>query len=93
MARHRLSTDSSQIPNQVTTFGKFLDPIADKLIVAAALVVLLQWGRVGPISVIVILSREFIVSAFRTVAATKGLVISAGPCWARSKPCCRTWPS
>lgn len=65
--------------HMVTDLGKFLDPIADKLIVAAALVVLLQWGRVGPISVIVILSREFIVSAFRTVAANNGLVISAGP--------------
>lgn len=62
---------------EVTDFGKFLDPIADKLLVTAALVVLLVRGDVGVASVLIILSREFIVSAVRMLAASNGEVIAA----------------
>ena len=62
---------------EVTDFGKFLDPIADKLLVAAALIVLLARGDVGVAGVLIILSREFIVSAVRMLAASNGEVIAA----------------
>ena len=62
---------------EVTDFGKFLDPIADKLLVTAALVVLLARGDVGVAGVLIILSREFIVSAVSMLAASNGEVIAA----------------
>ena len=62
---------------EVTDFGKFLDPIADKLLVTSALVVLLARGDVGVAGVMIILSREFIVSAVRMLAASNGEVIAA----------------
>jgi CDP-diacylglycerol--glycerol-3-phosphate 3-phosphatidyltransferase len=63
--------------NEVTTFGKFLDPIADKLVVVCALLVLFQWG-LAPLWVIVaILAREFLVSGLRMVVASSGVVIAA----------------
>ena len=55
--------------NLVTTFGKFMDPLADKLLVCAALICLVE---------IIIVSREFIISGFRLVASDKGVVIAAG---------------
>jgi CDP-diacylglycerol--glycerol-3-phosphate 3-phosphatidyltransferase len=61
----------------VTNLGKFLDPVADKILVASILVALVQLTRVGAIAVIVILLREFVVSALRMVASDKGIVISA----------------
>ena len=64
--------------NQVTVIGKFLDPLADKLIVMAALVMLVHLGRVGAWVVIVIMAREFIVTGLRTIAMSEGLVIPAG---------------
>lgn len=63
---------------QVTDFGKFADPIADKLLVMSALLILLEWGKVPAWLVIVLLAREFIISGFRLVAAGKGSVIAAG---------------
>lgn len=62
---------------EITDFGKFLDPIADKLLVTAALVVLLARGDVGVAGVLIILSREFVVSAVRMLAASNGEVIAA----------------
>lgn len=62
----------------VTVIGKFLDPLADKLIVMAALVMLVHLGRVGAWVVIVIMAREFIVTGLRTIAMSEGLVIPAG---------------
>ena len=62
----------------VTTFGKFADPIADKLLVMAALVVLVDSGRMPSWVCIVMLAREFIISGFRLVAAGGGKVIAAG---------------
>ncbi len=64
--------------NRVTVIGKFLDPLADKLIVMAALVMLVHLGRVGAWVVIVIMAREFIVTGLRTIAMSEGLVIPAG---------------
>ena len=63
--------------DQITDFGKFLDPIADKLLVFSALLLLLERGEVGVWVVFVILVREFLVSALRMVAASSGEVIAA----------------
>lgn len=63
--------------NEITDFGKFLDPIADKLLVFSALLLLLERGEVGVWVVFVILVREFLVSALRMVASANGQVISA----------------
>ena len=64
--------------NLVTVVGKFMDPLADKLIVMAALVMMVRLGRIPAWLVIVLLSREFIVSGLRTIAASEGMVIAAG---------------
>ncbi len=61
----------------VTVFGKFLDPIADKLIVMAALVMLLPYGNVSAWMVLVILGREIIITGLRGIASTEGIVIAA----------------
>ena len=63
---------------QVTDFGKFADPIADKMLVMSALLVLMEWGKVPAWITIILLGREFIISGFRLVAAGKGTVIAAG---------------
>ncbi len=62
----------------VTVIGKFLDPLADKLVVMAALVMLVHLGRVAAWVVIVVMGREFIVSGLRTIAMSEGIVIAAG---------------
>jgi CDP-diacylglycerol---glycerol-3-phosphate 3-phosphatidyltransferase len=61
----------------VTLFGKFLDPIADKLIVAAALIMIIPFGRAPAWMVLVILSREIIITGLRGIASTEGIVIPA----------------
>ena len=63
--------------NLVTNFGKFMDPLADKLLVCAALVCLVELEQLPAWMVIVIVSREFIISGFRLVAAEQGIVIAA----------------
>lgn len=63
--------------NEVTTFGKFLDPIADKLAVVVALCYLLQQGLVSPWVLLVVVAREFLVSGLRMVVASEGVVIAA----------------
>lgn len=63
--------------NMVTDFGKFMDPLADKLLVCAALIALVETGRIPAWAVIVIISREFIISGFRLIAADNGVVIAA----------------
>ena len=63
--------------NLVTNFGKFMDPLADKLLVCAALIALVEMGRIPSWVVIVIISREFIINGFRTIAADNGVVIAA----------------
>ncbi len=62
---------------QVTTFGKLLDPIADKLLVSAALISLVELDRVAAWMVVLIVSREFAVSALRYLALTEGITIAA----------------
>ncbi len=63
--------------NLVTNFGKFMDPLADKLLVSAAMVALVEMGRIPSWVVIIIISREFIISGFRTIASDNGVVIAA----------------
>jgi CDP-diacylglycerol--glycerol-3-phosphate 3-phosphatidyltransferase len=63
--------------NQVSTLGKFLDPIADKLLIASALIVLVERHLAPSWAVVVILGREFIITGLRSVAATEGIVIAA----------------
>ncbi len=63
--------------NLVTNFGKFMDPLADKLLVAAALICLTANGRLHAWISIIIISREFIISGFRLVASDNGIVIAA----------------
>ncbi len=63
--------------NQVSTLGKFLDPVADKLLVSAALIVLVEKHLAPSWAVVVILGREFIVTGLRAVAASEGIVIQA----------------
>lgn len=63
--------------NQITTFGKFMDPIADKLLTTAALLVLLEKGAIGCVPVMIIMAREFIVSGVRMIAGSDGKVIAA----------------
>ena len=63
--------------NLITDFGKFADPLADKLLVCSALICLLALGKISYIIVLIIISRDFIISGFRLVAASKGVVIAA----------------
>ena len=63
--------------NLVTNFGKFMDPLADKLLVCSAMICLVEMGRIPAWIVIVIISREFIISGFRLVASDNRIVIAA----------------
>lgn len=63
--------------NLITNFGKFMDPMADKLLVCAALICLVEIGRIPSWIVIVIISREFIISGFRLIASDNGRVLAA----------------
>lgn len=63
--------------NQITDFGKLVDPLADKLLVMSALLILLEQGVLQAWACIIILAREFIVSSLRSIAASKGVVLAA----------------
>lgn len=71
--------------NQVTTFGKFLDPLADKILVLSAMVVLVEMGKLPAWIPIIVLAREFIVSGFRLIAVEKGGVVIAASIWGKIK--------
>ena len=64
--------------NQVTDFGKFLDPLADKLLVIAVMTVFCQWNLMPAWALMIVLTREFAVTGLRLVAVGKGTVIAAG---------------
>lgn len=70
--------------NLVTDFGKFMDPLADKLLVCSAMICLIEMGRLSAWIVIVIISREFIISGFRLIAAEHQIVIAASM-WGKFK--------
>ena len=63
--------------NLVTNFGKFMDPLADKLLVCSAMICMIELGRLPAWFVIIIIGREFIISGFRLIAAENGVVIAA----------------
>ena len=64
--------------NQVSDFGKFLDPLADKLLTIAAMVMFCEWGQMPAWALMIVLTREFAVTGLRLVAVGKGNVIAAG---------------
>lgn len=71
--------------NLVTTFGKFLDPLADKILVLSALVMLVEFGRMPAWIPVIVLAREFIVSGYRLVAVEKGGKVVAASIWGKLK--------
>lgn len=70
--------------NQITKFGKFLDPLADKLIVTAALISLVEMKKLSTWVVMIIIAREFAITGLRAVAASEGVVIAASS-WGKAK--------
>lgn len=71
--------------NQVTTFGKFLDPIADKILVLAALIMLVEMQKIPAWIPIIVLFREFIVSGYRLIASQNGGKVIAASVWGKVK--------
>lgn len=70
--------------NQITRFGKFMDPLADKLLVTAALVSLVEYHIIPAWVAMIIIAREFAVTGLRSIAAAEGIVIAASP-WGKAK--------
>ncbi len=71
--------------NQVTTFGKFLDPLADKILVLTAMVLLVEFGKIPAWIPIIVLAREFLVSGYRLLAVEKGGKVVAASVWGKLK--------
>lgn len=71
--------------NQVTTFGKFLDPLADKILVLTAMVMLVEMGKLPAWIPVIVLTREFIVSGYRLIAVEKGGKVIAASVWGKLK--------
>lgn len=70
--------------NLITDFGKFMDPLADKLLTTSAFIAFVELGYLSSWVVVLIISREFIISGFRMLAASKGVTIAANP-WGKIK--------
>ncbi|MEW8974363.1 MAG: CDP-diacylglycerol--glycerol-3-phosphate 3-phosphatidyltransferase [Tissierellaceae bacterium] len=70
--------------NLVTNFGKFIDPLADKVLVSAALISLVEMGKIPAWIVVIIIAREFTITGFRIIAASEGITIAASP-WGKVK--------
>lgn len=71
--------------NQITTFGKFLDPLADKILVLSALVMLVEFGKIPAWIPIIVLTREFMVSGYRLMAVEKDGKVIAASVWGKIK--------
>lgn len=71
--------------NQVTTFGKFLDPLADKILVLTAMIMLVEMDKLPAWIPIIVLAREFIVSGYRLIAVEKGRKVIAASIWGKLK--------
>ena len=71
--------------NQVTTFGKFLDPLADKILVLSALVMLVEYAKIPAWIPVIVLAREFLVSGYRLLAVEKGGKVIAASIWGKLK--------
>lgn len=71
--------------NQVTTFGKFADPLADKILVLAALIILVEIQKLPAIIPVIVMAREFIVSGYRLIAVEKGGEVIAASFWGKLK--------
>ena len=71
--------------NEVTTFGKFLDPLADKILVLTAMVLLVELGKIPAWIPIIVLAREFLISGYRLVAVEKGGKVIAASFWGKLK--------
>ena len=71
--------------NEVTTFGKFLDPLADKILVISALIILVEYTKIPAWIPIIVLAREFIVSGYRLIAVEKGGKVIAASIWGKLK--------
>lgn len=71
--------------NQVTTFGKFLDPLADKILVLAAMIMLVEMAKLSAWIPIIVLTREFIVSGYRLIAVEKGGKVISASKWGKLK--------
>ena len=71
--------------NQVTTFGKFLDPLADKILVLTAMIMLVEFRRLPAWIPVIVLAREFIVSGYRLIAVEKGGKVVAASVWGKLK--------
>ncbi len=71
--------------NQITTFGKFLDPLADKILVLTAMIMLVQMAKLPAWIPIIVLAREFLVSGYRLIAVEKGGIVVAASIWGKLK--------
>ncbi len=70
--------------NQITNFGKFVDPLADKMLTTSAFLIMLYFGRMSPYALMIVLAREFMVAGVRQIAAADGKVIAAS-LWGKLK--------
>lgn len=81
----KLDGSIARATNQITTFGKFLDPIADKILVLAAMLILVEIGKLPAWIPIIVLFREFVVSGYRLVEVEKGGKVIAASIWGKLK--------